>query len=622
PGVDGLELLAAVRRQRPDVPVIVMTAEPTLETAVQALRRGAYDYLDKVSHTPDETVAAVRRALEWRRLFVRNRYLERQVELTTRVRGFIGESPALRSTLATIDSAAGTDASVLILGESGTGKELVARALHERSTRSPKPFIAVNCSALTETLLESELFGHVKGSFSGATSDRTGLFEAASGGTLFLDEVGELSAATQARLLRVLQEREIRPVGSSKSRPVDIRVVAATHRNLVAAVTAGQFREDLYYRLRVVTIEVPPLRARSTDIPLLAQHFLALHAQRHRRAVTDISSDAMERLLSYAWPGNVRELENAIEQGVVLARGVAVTAEVLPREIAGAAEVREARVPGQGVLAAILGPVASQGAQDESLDLAAAILGSSSVIRTVREQLRRIAAFRDVPVLVQGEAGTGKLLVAETVHRLGGADRPFVTVRCAEIQEDVLESELFGHERPSASGGRTTHVGLLESAADGTILLDDVGAISVSFQPKLLRALESRSFRRVGGTQLVELRARIVSTVTQADQRLRPDLQYRLASFTLILPPLRERAEDIELLAEHFLGEFGGRHGAGPSAVSPAAMDQLRRNSWDGNVRELRAVIERAAILATGIAIEPADIAASGFERRPAVVAR
>jgi two-component system response regulator HydG len=335
PGMTGLELLSAVRDSWPTLPVVLMTGKGTLDSAMQAVRLGAYDYLLKPFDPVDALVVAIRRAVEHKQLIERNRYLEQQLSDADRFEELVGRSAAMRDMFAMISSVAPTDTTVLILGESGTGKELVARAVHRQSPRSGRRFVAINCAALTESVLESELFGHVKGAFTGALQSRRGLFEEASGGTLFLDEIGELPHSTQVRLLRVLQEREIRPVGSNESRRVDVRIAAATHRDLQAAVEAGTFRQDLYYRLNVVRVDVPALRRRSDDIPLLVQHLIAKHSHRLGKQVMHVAPDALERLQRHDWPGNVRELENVVERAVVLGRGEAVTLDTLPPEIGG-----------------------------------------------------------------------------------------------------------------------------------------------------------------------------------------------------------------------------------------------------------------------------------------------
>jgi two-component system response regulator HydG len=285
----------------------------------------------------EKLTGALARALEHKRLGDRNRYLERRLELAERYEGIVGTSRAIRNLVSLIESVAPSEATVLVLGESGTGKELVARAIHQRSRRATGPFVAVNCGAIAESLLESELFGHVKGAFTGALEGRKGIFEEAAKGTVFLDEVGELPLAIQVRLLRVLQEHKVKPVGANQERPVDVRIVAATNRDLSAEVSAGRFRQDLYYRLNVVAIETPPLRERLEDVALLAQHFLEKHGARHGRNVKTFAPGAIELLARYPWPGNVRELENVIERAVVLARGEVIGESELPSVVKGTA---------------------------------------------------------------------------------------------------------------------------------------------------------------------------------------------------------------------------------------------------------------------------------------------
>ncbi len=336
-GESGIDVLAEIRAESPAIPVVMMTGSTALSSAVEAMRQGAFDYLQKPFEPIQVLAAAVHRALEHKRLLDRNRFLERRLELADRFQGLVGKSKAMRQVFALVESVAPADTTVLVLGESGTGKELVARAIHERSRRSAKPFVAVNCGALTETVLESELFGHVKGAFTGAFSSRRGLFEEAQGGTLLLDEVGELPMGMQVRLLRVLQEREVKPVGSNDSRKVDVRIIAATNKNLARAARAGTFRQDLLYRLDVVSVEVPPLRQRPEDVAPLTQHFVQKHAQRLGLPQAPLGLDVVEHLSAYGWPGNVRELENAVERAVVLAKGLPITSELLPPSIRGLA---------------------------------------------------------------------------------------------------------------------------------------------------------------------------------------------------------------------------------------------------------------------------------------------
>jgi DNA-binding NtrC family response regulator len=331
-GMDGLAFCERVVANRPDVPVIMITAFGNLESAVAALRVGAYDFLTKpfdvelLQHT-------LSRAVQHRALREEVKRLRQVVGATSSLEPMIGSSAPIQKLKGLVDRLAEVDATLLIAGESGTGKELVARAVHARSRRSGEPFVAINCAALPETLLESELFGHVKGAFTDARSARQGLFLEAGGGTLFLDEIAELPLAMQAKLLRVLQERRVRPVGSDKETPYQARIITATNRDLESEVEARQFREDLFYRINVVRIDVPPLRVRGNDVLLLAQHFLARHAAQSGKAVMRVSTPVAQKLLGYQWPGNVRELQNCIERAVAFARFEELTVDDLPEKI-------------------------------------------------------------------------------------------------------------------------------------------------------------------------------------------------------------------------------------------------------------------------------------------------
>jgi len=320
PGMSGMDVLSHVKANRPEIEVVMMTGYGGVDAAVEAVKRGAYDFLTKPFENIETAVLAVCKAVDRKRLLDRMRRLEAALGEQGELRALVGQSPAMREVFRLIESVAQSPSSVLIQGESGTGKELVARAIHARSAKSGAPFVAVNCSALSENLLESELFGHARGAFTGAVGARKGLFEAAHGGTLFLDEIGDMPAATQVKLLRALQEGEIKPVGSSDTIHVDVRILAATNVELAEARVKGRFREDLYYRLNVITIHVPPLRDRPEDIALLGYHFVRKHAERLGKPTARIAPEAMEALQSYRFPGNVRELENLIERAVVLGR--------------------------------------------------------------------------------------------------------------------------------------------------------------------------------------------------------------------------------------------------------------------------------------------------------------
>jgi two-component system response regulator HydG len=324
PTVDGMEVLREAQRTAPETQVIVMTAYGTIESAVEAIRRGAYDFLAK-PFKEDELLLRVSKALEKRRLVGEVSLLAGEFRRRYGLEHIVGRSAAMRELLERVGRVAPTDATVLISGESGTGKELVARALHVASRRGDRPFVPVNCAAITETLLESELFGHARGAFTGATRARRGLFEEANGGTLFIDEIGETTPGFQAKLLRALQEGEIRRVGESSPVQVDVRVIAATNQDLRRAIAEKRFREDLYYRLAVVPVRIAPLRERREDIPLLASHFLRRFVKRTGSDRT-LSADAVARLLDHDWPGNVRELENVIEQAAALAPAAEIRA--------------------------------------------------------------------------------------------------------------------------------------------------------------------------------------------------------------------------------------------------------------------------------------------------------
>jgi len=337
---DGLDLLKAVKAAQPDTPVIVMTAYGSVERAVRAMRDGAHDFLEKPLDLK-RLRALVASALAARSSAPESAVYRADLSRAGVPPGFIGESPAIREVFRVVGKAAPTNATVLILGESGTGKELVAEALHRASPRAGGPFVKVHCAALAEGLLESELFGHARGAFTGATSERAGRFEAAHRGTLFLDEVGEVPLHTQVKLLRVLQNREVERLGENRPRPVDVRLVAATNADLDAKVRKGELREDFYFRLKVVSLRVPALRERRSDIPALAEHFRRLYAERHGRRVTGFAPDAMALLQEHDWPGNVRELENLVEAAVVLSDGPLLTRAVLPVEVGGQQRVED-----------------------------------------------------------------------------------------------------------------------------------------------------------------------------------------------------------------------------------------------------------------------------------------
>ena len=332
--VSGLEALSQIKSYNPAIPVIIMTAYSSVETAVEGLKKGAYDYLTKPLDF-DELRLAMERAMDHSHLKEENRQLRETLGARFDQRNIIGRSRAMAELMETVAQVAPTEATVLITGESGTGKELISGAIHFNSPRKTGPFVKINCAALTETLLESELFGHEKGAFTGAHRRKEGRFLLADGGSLFLDEVSEMSLAMQVKLLRVLQEREITRVGGEEVIKADVRVITATNKDLIQEIEESRFREDLYYRLNVVTLNVPPLREREEDISLLAQHFLKVFAEKNHKIIKGLTPQAMDRLLKYEWPGNVRELMNAIERAVVLSRSEYLDEEDLPTVVRG-----------------------------------------------------------------------------------------------------------------------------------------------------------------------------------------------------------------------------------------------------------------------------------------------
>ena len=332
PGASGIDLLREIKAQSPETVVIMITAFAKTESAIEAMKQGAYDYINKPFKT-DEVTLVVEKALEKRLLSTENQRLRSELRREKRQRGMVGTGAAMQGVYDLIAQVAGTRTTVLVSGESGTGKELVARAIHDQSDRSDGPFVAVNCGAIPENLLESELFGHVKGAFTGAVDNKPGLFEVADGGTLLLDEIGELPQSLQVKLLRAIQEKQIRRVGGNTDTRVDTRIVAATNRDLREEAAAGRFREDLYYRLNVIQISLPPLRQRMEDVPVLVQHFAEKYAAEVGHAVPEFSEEVMRRIMAYSFPGNVRELENTVERAVALARDGRVDVNVLPAAV-------------------------------------------------------------------------------------------------------------------------------------------------------------------------------------------------------------------------------------------------------------------------------------------------
>jgi len=332
PDMPGLEVLRVMRENDPEVEVVIITGYPTINLAVESIRLGAYDFLTKPFNPIAVVQIAVRKALERRQIIRENQELRGCLEKQYQFENFVGRSKAMQDIFKLIQRLSQSESTVLIQGETGTGKELIARSMHFNSPRKNKRFIPVDCGAIPESLIESELFGHVRGAFTGAHRDKRGLFREADGGTILLDEIGDLSLAMQVRLLRVLQEREVRPVGEEKAQPIDVRVISATHRDLEEKVKSGEFREDLFYRLNVINITIPALRDRPEDIPLLIQHFLSKYSKDIGETL-DIEPEAMKRLCNYSWPGNVRQLEHCIEQMVVLRRGNTLRRSDIPNSL-------------------------------------------------------------------------------------------------------------------------------------------------------------------------------------------------------------------------------------------------------------------------------------------------
>ena len=335
PRLDGMEALLRIKQANPTIPVIMMTAYGSIDSAVKALQAGATDYLTKPLDS-NELLVKVQKALRYHQLEEENILYRERLGIRFDFSRIIGKSAKMHDLFDMLATVAPTEATVLLLGESGTGKEIIANAIHQNSPRKERPYVKVSCAALPETLLESELFGHEKGAFTGAIEKKKGRFERADGGTIFLDEIGEMSLTTQTKILRVLQEREFEPVGGTKTIKVDVRIIAATNKNLEEEVKKGKFREDLYYRINVVPLTIPPLRERAEDVPLLAEYFLRLYGEKNKRMLKGFADGVLDALIRYEWPGNVRELENIVERTVIMSRGDTITFADLPPAIAGA----------------------------------------------------------------------------------------------------------------------------------------------------------------------------------------------------------------------------------------------------------------------------------------------
>lgn len=351
PGMDGVSLLKAIREMQSDMVGIVVTGFASVETAVMAMKAGAFDYITKPINR-DELLIIVKKGLEFKRLRKENLSLRKELKKKYSFEGIVGDSDAMQKVYSLIEKVADSDSTVLVLGESGTGKELVARTIHYNSSRSDKPLVPINCGAIPESLLESELFGHEKGAFTGAYSARAGRFELANNGTIFLDEIGDMSPSLQVKLLRVLQERQFERVGGTKTIKIDVRVITATNQDLEKAVVEKKFREDLYYRINVIPITIPPLRERVGDVPLLVNHFLDVFSRKKGKRIEGISDEAMSLLLAYQWPGNVRELENLVERMIILKRDGVINISDLPDKFASVREkgvLNTVVIPEQGI---------------------------------------------------------------------------------------------------------------------------------------------------------------------------------------------------------------------------------------------------------------------------------
>jgi DNA-binding NtrC family response regulator len=411
PGMDGIDLVKKIRSADDPAAVIVMTAFGAVETAVNAMRAGAADYLMKPLNF-GELLIVIDRVLETEHLRAETRQLRARVGERVAPDNIVGRSPSMQHVFEIVDQVAPSRATVLITGESGTGKELIANALHQRSPRAKKPFIKLHCAALAESLLESELFGHERGSFTGAVARKDGRFSLADGGTLFLDEIGEISPSTQVKLLRFLQEHEFERVGGTDTIKVDVRVIAATNRNLTEEIAKGRFREDLFYRLNVVALEMPPLRDRTSDIPALVEFFLAKYAKANEKHIEAFSPSALETMMAYKWPGNVRELENAVERAVVLTTGTTIEARALP------ATVRPASSPAVTGAPQIPGATMEEVERYAILETMKATAGSTSKAaemlgispRTIQYRLHQYnqAPRSDCDVVLKGSANDAK----------------------------------------------------------------------------------------------------------------------------------------------------------------------------------------------------------------------
>ena len=450
---------------------------------------------------------------------------------------------------------------VLITGETGTGKELIAKAIHEQCKRSEKPFIAINCAAIAPNLLEAELFGYERGAFTGASKRKLGFFEITEG-TIFLDEIGELPRHLQTKLNRVLEDGTFERVGGTKSLKTEARVIAATNRDLERDIEEGRFKEDLFYRLNVIPIHMPPLRERREDIPVLAKHFLEKHKTFiPGKLVSDLSLEAVEKLRKHNWPGNVRELENVIRRAIVFAQNPIMQ----PDDIAITAQEAESKA------------------------------------RNVIDDI----ALSNASVVIYGETGVGKELAAKRIHELSTRrDKPYIGINCATIKDDLAESQLFGHEKGSFTDADSDHKGFFEIGDGGTLFLDEIGELSFEVQKKLLRVLQESEITPVGASSPKKINVRIISATNRdlekdvKEGKFREDLFHRLNIIPMKIRPLRERREEIPRLVDEILRKDFVEICPGKTipTISEEAMQKLIEHDWPGNIRELQNTIIKTAI--------------------------
>ncbi|WP_445235203.1 nitrogen regulation protein NR(I) [Erwinia sp. MYb535] len=555
PGMDGLALLKQIKQRHPMLPVIIMTAHSDLDAAVSAYQQGAFDYLPKPFDI-DEAVALVERAI--------SHYQEQQQPRNQPVSGpttdIIGEAPAMQDVFRIIGRLSRSSISVLINGESGTGKELVAHALHRHSPRAKAPFIALNMAAIPKDLIESELFGHEKGAFTGANQIRQGRFEQADGGTLFLDEIGDMPLDVQTRLLRVLADGQFYRVGGYAPVKVDVRIIAATHQNLELRVHEGKFREDLFHRLNVIIMTA------HSDLDA---------------AVSAYQQGAFDYLPK---PFDIDEAVALVERAI--------------------SHYQEQQQPRNQPVS---GPTTD-------------IIGEAPAMQDVFRIIGRLSRS-SISVLINGESGTGKELVAHALHRHSPrAKAPFIALNMAAIPKDLIESELFGHEKGAFTGANQIRQGRFEQADGGTLFLDEIGDMPLDVQTRLLRVLADGQFYRVGGYAPVKVDVRIIAATHQNlelrvhEGKFREDLFHRLNVIRVHLPPLRERREDIPRLARYFLQVAARELGVEAKILHPETETALTRLHWSGNVRQLENTCRWLTVMAAGQEVLIQDLPPELFE--------